>query len=131
MITPEDIAFMKHARKEVVQGRTHDVVLFYEGEVVRDPITNEPLPQIDPPKRIVPSVVTEISSQVKIDKYLADGIEVQSGDIWFSIAIELIEDIYESLKSVIYDGKTYEILSVDKKGIGARNRAEIVGRLRR
>ncbi|MGQ5176922.1 hypothetical protein ACSQ7W_11520 [Bacillus halotolerans] len=131
MVTPEDVTFMKHARKEVIQGRTFDIVLFYEGEVVRDPITNEPLPQKEPPKRIVPSVVTEISSQVKIDKYLADGIEVQSGDIWFSIAIELIEDIYGSLKSVIYDEKTYEILSVDKKGIGARNRAEIVGRLRR
>ncbi|QYG88348.1 hypothetical protein [Bacillus atrophaeus] len=131
MITPEDIEFMKQARADFVGGRTFDVTLFYTGEVERDPITGEPLPQPEPKKRVVPSVVTEISSQVKIDKYLADGIEIQSGDIWFSIAIELIEDIYDSLKSVIYDEKTYEILSVDKKGIGSRNRAEIVGRLRR
>ncbi|ASB87738.1 hypothetical protein [Bacillus sonorensis] len=126
MIDSYDVAFMKQAREDMVGGRTHEVTVIYEAGFTNDPITDEKKPVYDEIK--VSSVVTEISSQVKIDRQLLDSIEVEGGDIWFSVAIELIADIYENIKRVIYDGKDYEVLSKDKKGIGERNHAEFVGR---
>ncbi|OLF86339.1 hypothetical protein [Bacillus paralicheniformis] len=126
MIDSYDIAFMKQAREDMVGGRTYEITVVYEAGFTTDPITDEKNPVYDEIK--VSSVVTEISSQVKIDRQLLDSIEVEGGDIWFSVAIELIADIYENIKRVIYDGKDYEVLSKDKKGIGERNHAEFVGR---
>jgi hypothetical protein len=127
LLTPEDIEFMRETRAEVVANRQSPITLIYEdgGEV--DPITGE-ISEVTQTKQTV-GVVTEISSQVKIDKYLENGVEVEKGDIWFSVAIEELTDIYEKVTGVIYNGKTYEVLSKDKKGIGQRNRAEFVGRL--
>ncbi|KKB71859.1 MULTISPECIES: hypothetical protein [unclassified Bacillus (in: firmicutes)] len=126
MIDSYDIAFMKQAREDMVGGRTYEITVIYEAGFANDPITDEKKPVYDEIK--IPSVVTEISSEVKIDRQLLDSIDVEGGDIWFSIAIELIADIYENIKRVIYDGKNYEVLSKDKKGIGERNHAEFVGR---
>ena len=126
MIDSYDVAFMKQAREDMVGGRTHEITVIYEAGFTNDPITDEKKPVYDEIK--VSSVVTEISSQVKVDRQLLDSIEVEGGDIWFSVAIELIADIYENIKRVIYDGKDYEVLSKDKKGIGERNHAEFVGR---
>ncbi|MED1742093.1 hypothetical protein P4U97_21800 [Bacillus swezeyi] len=126
MIDSYDIAFMKQARDDMIGGRMHEITVIYESGSTNDPITDEKKPVYDEMK--VQSVVTEISSQSKIDRQLLDSIDVEGGDIWFSIAIELITDIYENTKRVIYAGKDYEVLSKDKKGIGDRNHAEFVGR---
>lgn len=126
MIDSYDIAFMKSAREDMVGGRMHEITVIYESGFTNDPITDEKKSVYDEIK--IPSVVTEISSEIKIDRQLLDSIDVEGGDIWFSIAIDLIADIYENIKRVIYDGKDYEVLSKDKKGIGERNHAEFVGR---
>jgi hypothetical protein len=128
LLTPEDIEFMRQTRSEVVANRQSLITLIYEdgGEV--DPITEEVIDGESQEKPTV-GVVTEISSQVKIDRYLENGVEVEKGDIWFSVAIGELEDIYDTITEVEYDGQSYEVLSKDKKGIGQRNRAEFVGRL--
>lgn len=128
MLTPEDIEFMKEARKEIVSNRQSSITLIYEDGGAIDPITDEVIEPTKVPFNTL-GVVTEISSQVKYDRYLSNGIEVKKGDIWLSVALDEIADIYENVTSVTYDGKSYEILSKDKKGIGERNRAEFVGRL--
>jgi hypothetical protein len=128
LLTPEDIEFMKETRQEVVSNRQSSITLIYEDGGAVDPITDEVTDPTEVPFSTL-GVVTEISSQVKYDRYLANGIEVQKGDIWFSVTIEGLADIYEKLTEVVYGGKRYEILSKDKKGIGERNRAEFVGRL--
>jgi hypothetical protein len=129
LLTPEDIEFMRQTRSEVVANRQSPITLIFEdgGEV--DPITEEVIDGESQEKPTV-GVVTEISSQVKIDRYLENGIEVEKGDIWFSVKLEELTGIYEKITGVIYEGKTYEVISKDKKGIGQRNRAEFVGRLR-
>ncbi|MFJ5716534.1 hypothetical protein [Neobacillus sp. NPDC093127] len=119
---------MKETRKEMVSNRESPITLVYEGEGVKDPITDEVIGGGEKEKP-TSGVVTEISSQAKIDRYLSNGIEVEKGDIWFSVAIEELADIYENITGAIYDGKKYEVQSKDKKGIGKRNRAEFVGRL--
>jgi hypothetical protein len=128
LLTPEDIEFMRQTRSEVVVNRQSPITLIYEdgGEV--DPITEEVISGESQDKPTV-GVVTEISSQVKIDRYLENGVEVEKGDIWFSVAIEELTDIYEKITGVTYNGKSFEVVSKDKKGIGDRNRAEFVGRL--
>jgi hypothetical protein len=129
LLTPEDIEFMKETRKEIVSNRQSPITLIYADGGVEDPITNELTESTDVPFDTL-GVVTEIASQVKYDRYLENGIEVQKGDIWFSVSIENLADIYEKVTEVIYDSKHYVLLSKDKKGIGERNRAEFVGRLK-
>jgi hypothetical protein len=127
LLTPEDIEFMRNTRAEVVENRQSTITLKYADGGDADPITGE-IVEVTQTKQTV-GVVTEISSQVKIDRYLENGIEVEKGDIWFSVAIEELAEIYEAISSVEYNGKSYEVISKDKKGIGERNRAEFVGRL--
>lgn len=128
MLTPEDIEYMRQARAEIVANRQSSIILKYADGGEIDPITGEVIGG-GTNDRPAAGVVTEISSQVKIDRYLENGIEIEKGDIWFSVAIDEVADIYENIAKVIYDGNSYEVLSKDKKGIGQRNRAEFVGRL--
>jgi hypothetical protein len=128
VLTAEDITFMKEAREEIVSNRQSPITLIYEDGGIEDPITHEVTESTEVPFQTL-GVVTEISSQVKIDRFLENGIEVQKGDIWFSVSIDDILPFYEKITSVMYDNKKYEVLSKDKKGIGERNRAEFVGRL--
>jgi hypothetical protein len=127
MLTPEDIEFMKEARAEIIANRTSNITLIYEDGGTSDPITGE---TTEPTEVTIATqaVVTELSSQVKYDKSVISGVEVTAGDIWFSVGIAEVDTVLERLLRVIYDGKTYELLSRDKKGIGARNRVEFVGR---
>lgn len=128
MLTPEDIEFMKEARAEIIANRTSNITLIYEDGGTSDPITGEPTGTTEV-TIAAQAVVTELSSQVKYDKSVINGIEVQAGDLWFSVDIVVVEAVLARLERVIYDAKTYELLSRDKKGIGARNRVEFVGRL--
>lgn len=131
MLTPEDIEFMKQTRKEIVSHREHPVALFYETEGERDPITGEPIGG-GPGEIETFAVVTEFSSMASssLERYLQNGILIEKGDIWFSVFLEDIGNHYDSLTGVKYDGRDYEVLAKDKKGIGERNRVEFVGRLR-
>jgi hypothetical protein len=128
LLTHEDIEFIRQTRSDVVANRQSPITLIYAdgGEV--DPITEEVIGG-DTKSKPTFGVITEISSQVKIDRYLENGVEVEKGDLWFSVAIGELADIYEKITSVTYIGKSYEVISKDKKGIGERNRAEFVGRL--
>ncbi|MEH7246465.1 hypothetical protein V7114_06655 [Neobacillus niacini] len=119
---------MRQTRSEVVANRQSTITLIYADGGEIDPITDEVIGSGTKSKP-TDGVVTEISSQVKIDRYLENGVEIEKGDIWFSVAIVELADIYEAISAVEYAGKNYEVISKDKKGIGERNRAEFVGRL--
>lgn len=129
MLSQEDIEFMRDTRRDVVTERERPIKLYYEEEPTRDPITGQPTgggkEDID-----VMSVVTEITSLFKMKRELVGGVEIMKGDIWFSVDIELIEPFAEKLTKVTHRGTDYEILAQDRKGIGARNRIEFLGRRR-
>lgn len=128
MLTDFDIAWIKANRAELVANRTSTIIVKYKDVTERDPFTNEPIRETEV-SRTVQSVVTEISSSSGGDQRLENGIEVENGDIWLSIAIDDIADILDKIERIEYDGKQYEILAKDKKGIGAANRVEIIARL--
>ncbi|MDF1510876.1 hypothetical protein PZE06_22335 [Robertmurraya sp. DFI.2.37] len=130
MLTPQDIEFMRNTRKEIVAERQHPIVLYYEVAGALDPITDEPI-GAETVEIHTESVVTEIASmaQSAFERLLNDGVLVEKGDIWFSVDIDVVNDLIEQITSVKYDGRDYEIMAADKKGIGERNRVEFVGRL--
>lgn len=130
MLTDFDIEWIKANRAELVANRTSTIIVKYKDVNERDPFTNEPIGETEV-SRTVQSVVTEISSATgaSADRRLENGIEVEDGDIWLSINIDDVADILDKIERIEYDGKQYEILAKDKKGIGAANRVEIVARL--
>ena len=130
MLTKEDIKFMKATRQEIIANRTSKILVKFEGEPVRDPISGEPIGG-SVEEREVDAVVTEISSRssVRADRDIVGGIVVQEGDLWLSIEIGQVADIADDLIRVVYRDKEYEVLAVDRKGIGEFNRVEILARM--
>lgn len=126
MLTQADIEFMRQTRSEITANRTSKINVKYSDVTERDPFTGEPVGETEVTRQ-VDAVITEISTGV--DRYLDGGIEVQTGDLNVSISIDLIADIADKITAILYDGKDYEILAIDKKGIGVDNRYEIIARL--
>lgn len=125
MLNEQDIDFMRASLDEIYTNRERILSVIYVGKQY-DPITGVPIGEGEV-LREVNAVVTEISSGV--ERSLEGGVKFEEGDIKVDVKIELIEDIADVIERMEYDGDTYEILSIDKKGIGRRNRYEIVGRV--
>ena len=125
MLNESDIDLIHAWGDEIYTLRERLVNVIYVEET-RDPITGEIIGKQEQ-IREVNAVVTEISSGD--ERTMVGGVIVEQGDIKVDIKIELIEDIAKKLTRIKYDGEDYEILASDKKGIGRRNRHEIVGRL--
>lgn len=129
MLTDADIQFMKETRNEVVAKRRRNIDVIYI-DTQDDPITGEPVGTKEIAREVL-SVVTEglATSGQSATRKLESGILYEEGDIRFSIDIELIRDIADKITQVKHGGIKYEILSMDKKGIGIRNRYELLGRV--
>lgn len=130
MINEADIEFFRNTRKEVVAGRQTLITIAYTGAGTVDDITGEVIGG-QSVQRDVMSVVTEISSTTGtgFERLLVNGITVEKGDVWLSIDFELVADIAEIIESLRYDGRWYNVMASDKKGIGAINRIEVLGRV--
>lgn len=125
MLTNEDIRMMGEWRDEILKERRREITLIYFEEV-KDEYTGEVI-RTEKVEKDIMSVVTNIAGKTP-DYSLKDGIRYDDGDIWFSLKIKDVEDIADKITQVQHDGKDYEILAMDKKGIGMRNRYEVLGR---
>lgn len=127
MLTAEDLTYMKEAQDEIYEMRMRPITFIYK-EVKRDDITGTIIGETEA-DRIVNAVITELSiKKANGARYLENGIEYEQGDIKIDVKIEFIEDIADKVTQAFFDDKRYELLGVDKKGIGLRNRYEFVGR---
>ncbi|MBU8597370.1 hypothetical protein KM908_14585 [Alkalihalobacillus clausii] len=126
MLNENDIDFIYETRMDVVQGRRRGIIVYYEVEGEKDPVTGEG--GTETLDRAVEGVVTEVDSKFKMKRELFGGIELLKGDIWFSVEIDLIHDIDTKIVRVKYEDVIYEVLAQDRKGIGRRNRWEFLGR---
>lgn len=126
MLNAGDIEFMRDSLDEIYTKRTRPIsVIYLEKEY--DPINGLPIGESEK-TREVDAVVTEISSTVP-ERSLEGGIKYIEGDVKFDVKIELIDDVIVDIERIEYDDEAHEITAVDKKGIGVRNRYEIIGRL--
>lgn len=130
MLNEADIEFMKETRKEITHNRQTLITIAYEGAGTVDEITGE-VSGGETVTRDVMSVVTEISSAAGAnhERIIVDGVEVEKGDVWLSIDFTLVADIADKIDKLRYDGVWYAVMASDKKGIGAINRVEVLGRV--
>ncbi len=127
MISEEDIDFMREAQDEIYALRQRSISVIYL-EKVYDDFTGELLEEIENTFE-VQAVITEISIRSKDgSRYIENGIEYEQGDLKIDIKLEYIEEIYDKLVRAEFDGKKYELIGGDRKGIGKRNRIEFIGR---
>lgn len=127
MITDADIAFMREASSEIKRGRRREITVSYKTGIYDD-ISGEITDEVTVERNVL-SVVTEISSKFGAsDIYLDNGIKFEKGDVQFDIHIDDIADIAELIEYVRHDDNLYAILAKDKKGIGERNRYEMIAR---
>lgn len=130
MLTEQDIEFMRNNRKEITHNRQTLITIAYEGAGTVDEITGEVIGGKEE-RRDVMSVVTEISTVADsgIERQIIGGVAVEKGDVWLSISFDDIADIADKIDKLRYDGVWYAVMASDKKGIGAINRVEVLGRV--
>lgn len=126
MLNANDIAWIKANRREIVEGRQRPITIAYEGAGTPDPITGEVVGG-EWVERDTQSVVTEISGGE--ERVMVGGIRSERGDIWLSLDFDAVADIADKIDRVRYDGVWHTVVASDKKGIGLRNRVEILGRV--
>src|SRR5690625_1778966 len=128
MLNEGDIEFMRISQDEIYTLRQRPITVIYV-EKEYDDFTGEVISEKDVPRK-TSAVITDMSNRsVNGERYVVSGIEYEAGDAKFDVKKDGIDDIIDKVTRVKYDGKTYEILGDDKKGIGVRNRYEIIGRV--
>ncbi|EAG4520993.1 hypothetical protein ACSJ9F_001935 [Listeria monocytogenes] len=121
MITSNDIEFMKLARTEMLDGRLFEVELLKEPVSELDADTGELL-TISHESVFVKAPVTEISGkQVQVE----GGALTIEGDIKVDINIE----DWTPVKFFNYAERKFRVIGANEKGIGQRNRIEVLGEL--
>src|SRR5690625_284642 len=127
MLDEADIEFMKQSRNEILTHRTRPVSFIYE-QIEYDSL-GTPIDK-STKTETYETIVTEISSAsgANQERTSEGGVVFDEGDIKVDVNIGLIEHIAEDIKRMEHDGKAYMITAMDKKGIGERNRYEIIGR---
>lgn len=130
MLTKQDIEMIRNTRAEVTNNRQTLITIAYEGAGTVDDITGEVVGGMEE-RRDVMSVVTEISTIADsgIERQIVGGVIVEKGDVWLSIDFTLIADIADKIDKLRYDGVWYAVMASDKKGLGAINRVEVLGRV--
>lgn len=128
MLTQADIDYMRASQDEMYELRQRPIDVIYVDKVYDD-FTGEVV-DVTEVKRPINAVITEVSIRSKDgSRYAVNGIEYEQGDIKIDVKLDYIGDIIDKLSRAEFDGKKYELLGGDHKGIGTRNRIEYVGRV--
>jgi|SRR5690625_4303205 len=127
MLNEADITYMENAQDEIYELRCRPVTFVYKEET-RDPVSGLPIGKTEVEQE-VQAVVTEITTRSSEgSRTMENGIIFDEGDIKIDVKIKYVDDFIEEVTEVIYRNKRYELLGNDRKGIGKRNRYEILGR---
>lgn len=128
MLNAGDIVFMRQSQDEIytLRERPIDVVFI---DTVYDDFTGEVIDEAETSISVL-AVITEISTRSKDgSRFVQDGIEYEQGDVKVDIKLEYIDGLINEIIRAEFNGKKYELLGGDLKGIGERNRIEYVGRV--
>lgn len=123
MLSQGDIDFIKANRVEVTEGRTEPITVVRAVDGGNDPYTNEPI--LSEKNESADVVWKEVSTVANGERDVVNGVELQTGDVQvtFDVAVDLT-DVLRLERS----GLSFEIVTIDEKGIGAINRRECVAR---
>src|SRR5690625_238725 len=128
VLTENDIELIGEWRSELLSNRKRRITVKFE-EIEYDPIDGTEIGRGEG-SRDVEAVVTELSLRSQGGAITEEGgVVFKEGDVKFDVSIELVDDIARDIEQIEYDGLEYEIIGIDKKGIGRRNRYEYMGRL--
>jgi hypothetical protein len=123
MLTNDDINLIKANRIEITEGRAVPVVLLRIVPGEEDPYTGEKGDTIT--EEPAQAVWKEYSTVSNGDRDVIGGVELQQDDVQMTLDASIDMSGIERVK---YSGETFEIVTVDRKGIGAVNRYECVVR---
>ena len=127
MLNEGDIELIHEWRDEMLSHRQRPVTVFFL-EKQRDPLTGAVIGEQEESREVI-AVVTELSiKKANGSRSLGGSVLYEEGDIKVDISIELVSDIAKKIERIEHGGRDYEVLGVDKKGIGRRNRYEFIGR---
>lgn len=119
MLTQDDVTWIRANRTEILTSRTESITVWHAVAGGTDPYTNEP---------IAGEPVSETTSVVwkpVTERDLVDGAELQIGDVKVSFLDTVnLADVERVEKS----GIQYELVTIDERGLGGRNRFECVVR---
>lgn len=127
MLNRGDIELMHEWQGEAYEMRCRPITLFYVDKEY-DPISGIEIgeKEYDLPAE---AVITELSIRTgEGARHMEDGIEYEDGDIKIDVKLEYLTGNERKIIRAKFDGKDYEILGGDLKGIGRRNRIEYLGR---
>lgn len=123
MLTNDDINFIKANRIEITENRTVPVVLLRTVSGVEDPYTGEGGDTVT--EESAQAVWREFSSVANSDRDVIGGVELMQDDVQMTLDASVDMTGIERVK---YTGEIFEIVTVDRRGLGATNRYECVVR---
>lgn len=128
MLTIGDISFIQQAREEIRINRMRSVELIFKVIEGKHPVTEEPIEKTEVVE--VDAVVTVISTDRILRKYMELGMEYRTGDIIVDVSIGDLPDEfdYTKLDSVIYLGESFIDVAPIMLGMGKFNRYEFLCR---
>jgi hypothetical protein len=123
MLSQGDIDFIKSNRSELTEGRTESITVVRAVDGGSDPYTNEPINT--EASESIAVVWKEVSTVANGERDVVNGVELQTGDV--QVTFDVTVDLSDVLR-LERSGLSFEIVTIDEKGIGAINRRECVAR---
>jgi hypothetical protein len=123
MLSQNDIDFIKANRAEITEGRTESITVVRAVSGGNDLYTNEPINT--EASESIAVVWKEVSTVANGERDVVNGVELQTGDV--QVTFDVTVDLSDVLR-LERSGLSFEIVTIDEKGIGAINRRECVAR---
>lgn len=132
MLTNDDLEFMKNSQKEIRVNRTTEIMLVGYEVVGQHPVTKERITEevSIPINAVLTIVASTTANTINTTKWMAEGVEIISGDIIADVDVDLFPDniFFEDIDSFIYEDFYYKVKAVGKLGFGIPSRIEFLGR---
>jgi hypothetical protein len=123
MLSQSDIEFIKNNRSELLQNRTETITVVRAVSGGSDLYTNEPIST--EASESIAVIWKEVSTVANGERDVVNGVELQNGDVQVTFDAEFdLSDVIRLERA----GLTFEIVTIDEKGIGAVNRRECIAR---
>lgn len=123
MLSQDDANWIKSNHAEITEGRTETITLVHAVDGGKDPYTGEPISTES--SELIAVVWKEVSTVANGERDVVNGVELQTDDV--QVSFDAGVNLSDVLR-VERGGISFEIVTVDEKGIGVVNRRESIAR---